>query len=280
MPDKNLVPVRQKAFLAHVWLLLIAGVMTAPLVWMVLTSLKGPEQIAAEPYSWWPRPWHWENYAKAMQAIPFLRYLTNSVVLCLGSVLGTLFSCSVVAYGFARLRWPGRDLLFGLMIATMLLPWQVTMVPRFLVIRELGLYDSLGALIFPKFFGEAFYIFLLRQFFLTLPQEMIDAARVDGCSELGVLWRVVLPLARPALATVAVLEFIAAWNDYGGPLLYLNDPQRFPLAYGLEQFVSSHSSEMHLLLAAAVLFTLPVVVLFFFAQRLFVRGITTTGLKG
>jgi len=266
--------------LAQLWLLLVVALLTAPIVWMVLTSLKSPEQIAAAPYSWWPRPWRWENYAEAVRAIPFLRYLGNSVVLCLGSVVGTLFSCSLVAYGFSRLRWPGRDLVFGLLIATMLLPWQVTMIPRFLVVRELGLYDSLWALVLPKFFGEAFYIFLLRQFFLTVPQEMIDAARVDGCSELGVLWRVVLPLARPALAAVALLEAIAAWNDYGGPLLYLNDPKKFPLAYGLEQFVSAHSSETHLLLAAAVLFTLPMALLFFFAQRAFVRGVTTTGIKG
>jgi len=266
--------------LAQLCLMLATAILIAPIVWMVLTSLKSPEQIAAAPYSWWPRPWRWENYSEAVQAIPFLRYLGNSVVLCLGSVAGTLFSCSLVAYGFSRLQWPGRDLVFGLLIATMLLPWQVTMIPRFLVIRELGLYDSLWALVLPKFFGEAFYIFLLRQFFLTVPQEMIDAARVDGCSELGVLWRVMLPLARPALATVALLETIAAWNDYGGPLLYLNDPERFPLAYGLEQFVSAHSSETHLLLAAAVLFTLPMVLLFFFAQRAFVRGITTTGIKG
>ncbi len=266
--------------LAQLWLLLATALLTAPIAWMVLTSLKSPEQIAAAPYSWWPRPWCPENYVEAVRAIPFLRYLGNSVVLCLGSVAGTLISCSLVAYGFSRLRWPGRDWVFGLLIATMLLPWQVTMIPRFLVIRELGLYDSLWALVLPKFFGEAFYIFLLRQFFLTIPQEMIDAARVDGCSELGVLWRVVLPLARPALATVALLETIAAWNDYGGPLLYLNDPKRFPLAYGLEQFVSSHSSETHLLLAAAVLFTLPMALLFFFAQRAFVRGVTTTGIKG
>ena len=265
---------------AQLWLGLATATLCVPLVWMVLTSLKSPEQIHSAPYSWWPNPWCWQNYAEAMTVIPFFRYLANSLLLCLGSVLGTLVSCSLVAYGFARLRWPGRDLLFGLLIATMLLPWQVTMVPRFLVIRELGLYDSLWALILPKFFGEAFYIFLLRQFFLTMPQEMIDVARVDGCSELGVLWRVVVPLARPALATVALLEFIAAWNDYGGPLLYLNDPARFPLAYGLEQFVSSHSSQMHLLLAASVLFALPIVVLFFLAQRLFVRGIATTGLKG
>ncbi|MCA9231289.1 MAG: carbohydrate ABC transporter permease [Planctomycetales bacterium] len=265
---------------AHFWLAMVTILMVSPLAWMVLTSLKGPDQLAAAPYSWWPSPWRWQNYADAVATIPFLRYLLNSILLCLGSVAGTLLSCSVVAYGFSRLRWPGRDLLFGALIATMLLPWQVTMVPRFLVIRELGLYDSLWALVLPKFFAEAFYVFLLRQFFLTVPQEMIDAARVDGCSELGVLWRVMLPLARPALATVALLETIAAWNDYGGPLLYLNDPERFPLAYGLEQFVSAHSSQMHLLMAAAVLFTLPMVLLFVLAQRVFVRGIATTGLKG
>lgn len=264
---------------AHLGLIVVTALMVAPLAWMVLTSLKSPEQIAAAPYSWWPRPVKWENYAAAIRAIPFFRYLLNSFLYCVGSVAGTLVSCSLVAYSFARLRWPGRDWMFAVLIATMLLPWQVTMVPRFLIIRELGLYNTLWALIVPKFLGEAFYIFLLRQFFLTIPQEMIEAARVDGCSELGILWRVVLPLARPALATVAILEFLATWNDYGGPLLYLNDPQRFPLAYGLEQFVSSHSSEMHLLLAAAVLFTLPVMVLFFLAQRTFVRGITTTGLK-
>jgi len=266
--------------LAYLWLLLATALMIAPLAWMLLTSLKSSEQITTDPFSWWPRRWQWDNYASAVTAIPFVRYLANSLLLCLGSVVGTLVSCSLVAYGFSRVRWPGRDWVFAILIATMLLPWQVTMVPRFLVIREIGLYDSLGALIFPKFLGEAFYIFLLRQFFLTVPQEMIDAARVDGCSELGVLWRVMLPLARPALATVALLEFVAAWNDYGGPLLYLNDPERFPLAYGLEQFVSAHSSEMNLLLAAATLFTLPIMVLFLLAQRTFVRGITTTGLKG
>ena len=265
---------------AHGWLVLVTAAMTLPMAWMVLTSLKTPEQIAASPYSWWPQPFRWENYAEAILAIDFVRYFANSLLLSAGSVAGTVLSCSLVAYGFARLRWPGRDLLFGVLIATMLLPWQVTMVPRFLIIRELGLYDSLGALVLPKFFAEAFYVFLLRQFFLTVPQEMVDAARIDGCGEFGVLWRVMLPLSRPALATVALLEFVATWNDYGGPLLYLNDPKKFPLAYGLEQFVSAHSSEMHLLLAAAVLFTLPVVLLFFGAQKAFVKGITTTGLKG
>lgn len=264
---------------ALVWLVMATTLMAAPLAWLVLTSLKTPEQIAAAPYSWWPTPVRWQNYGDALRTFPFMRYLANTLLLCLGNVAGTLISCSLVAYAFARLRWPGRDMLFAVLIATMLLPWQVTMVPRFLLIRELGLYDSLGALIVPKFFGEAFYIFLLRQFFLTIPQSLIDAARVDGCRELGIICRVMLPLSRPALLTVGLLEFVASWNDYGGPLLYLNDPRHFPLAYGLEQFVSSHSSEQHLLLAAAVLFTLPIVLLFLLLQRAFVRGISTTGLK-
>ncbi|MEM8945268.1 MAG: carbohydrate ABC transporter permease [Planctomycetota bacterium] len=265
---------------AHPLLFLVTAIMVAPLAWMVLTSLKTPEQIASAPYSWWPAPLHWRNYSDAIAAIPFLQFLGNSLMLCVGSVIGTLISCSLVAYGFSQLDWRGRDVLFALLIATMLLPWQVTMVPRFLVIRELGLYDTLAALILPKFLAEAFYVFLLRQFFLTVPKEMIDAARVDGASEVGILWRVMLPLARPALVTIAILEFVATWNDYGGPLLYLNDPEKFPLAYGLEQFVSAHSSDMHLLMAAAVLFTLPVVAIFFFAQRAFTKGIATTGLKG
>jgi multiple sugar transport system permease protein len=160
-----------------------------------------------------------------------------------------------------------------------LLPWHVTMIPRFLLIRDLGLYNSLGALVVPTFLGDAFSIFLLRQFFLTIPEELSEAARLDGCGDFGIFWRIVLPLARPALATVALFQFIAAWNDFNGPLLYLNDPDRFPLAYGLEQFVSAYSTQTNLLMAAAVLFTLPIVVLFFFTQRTFIRGIATTGLK-
>ena len=168
---------KKSTLVAHFWLILASGLMIAPLLGMVLTSFKTPEQIAASPYSWWPHPWRWQNYVEAMQTIPFVQYLLNSLVLCFGSVMGTLVSCSLVAYSFARLRWPGRDLMFAVLIATMLLPWQVTMVPRFLIIRELGLYDSLGALIVPKFLGEAFYIFLLRQFFLTIPAEIMAACR-------------------------------------------------------------------------------------------------------
>jgi multiple sugar transport system permease protein len=269
---------------ASLWLhapLITATLLFAiPLAWMVLSSLKPHEQLVADPHRVLPAEWRWDNYRQAVTQIPFARYLRNSLLLCAGSVAGTLFSCTLAAYAFARLRWPGRDLMFGLLIATMLLPWHVTMIPRFLLIRELGLYNTLAALVLPTFCGDAFYIFLLRQFFLTIPEELSEAARLDGCGEWGVCWRIVVPLAKPALATVALFQFIAAWNDFNGPLLYLSDPDKFPLAYGLEQFVSAYSSQTNLLLAAAVLFTLPIVVLFFLTQRTFLEGIATTGIKG
>jgi multiple sugar transport system permease protein len=264
----------------HVPLVAATLLFAIPLAWMVLSSLKPHEQLVADPHRVLPAEWRWDNYRQAVTQIPFARYLRNSLLLCAGSVAGTLFSCTLAAYAFARLRWPGRDLMFGLLIATMLLPWHVTMIPRFLLIRELGLYNTLAALVLPTFCGDAFYIFLLRQFFLTIPEELSEAARLDGCGEWGVCWRIVVPLAKPALATVALFQFIAAWNDFNGPLLYLSDPDKFPLAYGLEQFVSAYSSQTNLLLAAAVLFTLPIVVLFFLTQRTFLEGIATTGIKG
>jgi multiple sugar transport system permease protein len=266
--------------LAQPVLLITAALFACPLLLMVLSSLKPPEQLVEDPYTLWPDEWRWSNYADAVTAMPFLRYLRNSLLLALGSVAGSLFSCSLAAYGFARLRWRGRNLLFGVLIATMLLPWHVTMIPRFLLLRELQLYNTLAALILPTFLGDAFYIFLLRQFFLTIPEELSEAARLDGLSEWGIFWRIILPLSRPALATVALFQFVAAWNDFGGPLLYLSDPRKFPLAYGLEQFLSAYSDQTHLLLAASVLFTLPIVLLFLLAQKTFLRGIATTGIKG
>jgi multiple sugar transport system permease protein len=261
-------------------LIAAASLFALPLVWMLLSSLKPAAELAADPHRVLPHEWRPANYVDAVTTMPYFLYLLNSLLLCAGSVIGTLWSCSLAAYAFARMRWPGRNAVFGLLIATMLLPWHVTMVPKFLLISELGLYNTLGALIGPTFLGDAFSIFLLRQFFLTIPEELSEAARLDGCSEWGIYWRIILPLSRPALATVALFQFVAAWNDFSGPLLYLNDPARFTLAYGLEQFVSSYSSQTNLLMAAAVLFTLPIVLLFLFAQRTFIRGIATSGLKG
>ena len=260
-------------------LLATAILFSIPMIWMVLSSLKPAEQLTEDPYSLLPASWQWNNFSDALDSMPYLVYLTNSLLLCAGTVVGSVLSCSLVAYGFARLRWRGRRLLFGILVATMLLPWHVTMIPRFLLFRELGWYNHLTALIAPTFLGDAFFIFLLRQFFLSIPEELSEAARLDGLGEWGIFWKIILPLSKPALATVALFQFIATWNDFGGPLLYLNDPSRFPLAYGLEQFVSSYSDQTHLLMAAAVLFTLPVIVLFLFTQRTFLRGISTTGLK-
>lgn len=265
---------------AQIIVLVAALIFAVPVVWMVLSSLKPSTQLTENPYSLLPDRWEWSNYPEAVSSMPYVRYLRNTLVLCVGSVIGSVASCSLAAYAFARVRWRGRGLMFGLVIATMLLPWHVTMIPRFLLLREVGLYNSLAALIVPTFLGDAFFIFLLRQFFLTIPEELSEAGRLDGLGEFGIFSRIVLPLSKPALATVALFQFIASWNDFNGPLLYLSDPQKFPLAYGLEQFISSYADQTHLLLAAATLFTLPIIVLFLLTQRTFLEGIATTGLKG
>ena len=186
----------------------------------------------------------------------------------------------MVAYGFARIRWPGRDLLFFLLVATMMLPGQVTMIPVFAVFRALGWVDTIYPLVVPHWLGTAFFVFMLRQFFMTIPLELSDSARIDGCSEWDIYRRVILPLSRPALATVGLFAFINAWNDFGGPLLYLNDERKATLSLGLQQFVSQHDAEWSLLMAASALMTLPIVLIFFFAQRTFIQGITLTGIKG
>ena len=264
-----------------IWIGLIASglLFSLPLLVMLGGSLKSPEQLARDPYGLVPETWEWANYRLAVSSMPFFRYLTNSLILCVGTVIGSTLSCAIVGWGLARVSWRGRDGTFFLVIATMLLPWQVTMIPRFVLLSELGLYNSMAAIILPTFLGDAFFIFLMRQFFLTLPQSLLDAGRIDGLSEWGLFWRIGVPLSRPALATVALFQFVATWNDFGGPLLYLSDPEKFPLAYGLERFVSAYGDQTHLLLAAAVLFTLPIVIMFFLAQRTFVEGISTTGIK-
>jgi multiple sugar transport system permease protein len=184
-----------------------------------------------------------------------------------------------VAYSLARIPWRGRKLALALVMITMMLPWHVAMIPRFWLTREIGLYDSLWAIILPTFLGNALYIFLLRQFFMTIPEELFEAGRLEGMNHWRLFWRIAVPLSRPALATVALFQFIESWNDFSNPLLYLNDPDKFPLAYSLERFVSAYGDQTHLLLAAAVLFTLPPMILFFLTQKTFVRGISTTGLK-
>jgi len=220
------------------------------------------------------------NYPDALSSFPFARFFFNTVVLCTLTMLGTVLSALIPAYGFSRLKWKGRDQVFVLLLATLMLPPQVTMLPIFLLFRTLGWTGTLAPLIVPSFFGSAFYIFLMRQFLLTIPQELSDAARIDGCNELGILFRVLVPICKPAIATVALLSFTGAWMDFNGPLIYLHDENTYTLAVGLLSFLGRHSGEWGLLMAAATVITLPMLVLFFFAQKTYIQGIVTTGLKG
>jgi multiple sugar transport system permease protein len=222
----------------------------------------------------------WQNYPSGLTFIPFARYLFNTLLICALVVIGVLISCSLVAYGLARIRWQGRNGLFYIIIATMMLPFQVTMVPLFVVFARLGWVDTFLPLFVPAFFGNAFFVFLLRQFFLTIPPELTDAARVDGCSEFGIYWRVVLPLAKPALATVGLFAFMNTWNDYVGPLIYLSDTSKYTLSLGLATFSSQYGSYPGMLMAVTAVMTIPIIILFFVTQRTFIQGITLTGLKG
>jgi multiple sugar transport system permease protein len=266
--------------LATVSLVALAGLFLLPFLWMLSTSLKADRQVFALPPEWLPRPARWENYPNALSAFPFWRYLGNTLLLCALNVAGSLISCALPAYAFARIPFRGREALFVLTLCTLMLPAQATMLPVFVLFRWLGWIGTFLPLTVPAFFGNAFYIFLLRQFFRTIPGELSDAARIDGCGEGGIFWRVILPLAKPALVSVALFTFIATWTDYIGPLVYLHDERQYTLALGLTAFLGKHGAEWNLLMAAAAVVTAPLLVLFLLAQRTFVQGVTLTGLKG
>ena len=286
---KTLEPVRRRRFgvthagrrvVTHLILILLSIIFVIPFLWILSTSLKIDTQIFHYPPVWIPSPITIAQYHLAVTTIPFFMYLKNSLIYGIGSVVGVILSCSLVAYGLARIRWPGRNVLFLLTIALLLLPGQVTLVPLFIIFRQLGWIGTFLPLIVPHFFGNAFFIFLLRQFMMTLPMDLSDAARIDGASEIQIFWSVILPLIRPALATVGLFQFQAAWNDFLGPLIYLTDQATYTISLGLQQYSTEHGTEWGQLMAASVLLTLPIIVLFFLAQRTFIQGITLTGIKG
>lgn len=227
----------------------------------------------------------WENYWDALRFLPpetnyGLVFLWNTLFLSILSIIGTVLSSSLVAFAFSRLRWPGRDIWFVVLLATMMVPGAVTMLPVFVIFRALGWVDTLRPLWVPAFFGSAFNIFLLRQFFMTIPMDLEDAAKIDGCSYFGIYWRIMLPLIKPALAAVTIWTFMGAWNNFMGPLIYISSPEKMPLAYALQLFQSQHGGEPGMLMAAATMVMLPILVLFFFTQRYFIEGVTLTGIKG
>ena len=266
--------------LGHAALIAIGLLFLAPAAFMVSTSLKTDSQVFAPAIHWIPRPAMWSNYRAALEYFPFWLYLRNTLVICIGTVIGTVVSAALPAYGFSRLRWRGRNVFFFVMIATIMLPGQVTMLPVFLMFRALGWTGTFLPLIVPAFFGNAFSIFLLRQFFLGIPQELSDAARIDGCSEFAIFLRIILPLAKPALATVALFAFMGAWTDFQGPLIYLHDERQYTLAIGLSGFLGRHGGEWNLLMAASTVVTIPLIVAFLLAQKTFIEGIALTGTKG
>lgn len=285
-----------RGLLTHLALLLICVGFVLPFIWMLSTSLKPLNETMAFPPTFIPSTIETVegtpipvNYARVVNSekFDFLRYTRNTLVIALLSVVGTVLSSSLVAYGFAKIKFKGRGVLFGIMLATMMIPFPVVMVSIFSIFRWVGdhtpfqMLGTLRPLWIGSFFGSAFNIFLLRQFFMTIPDELAEAARIDGCSELGIFGRIMLPLARPALIVVALFTFMGAWNDFLGPLVYLQRPEQYTLALGLQAFQSQHGgTEWNQLMAASLLIIAPIIILYFLAQRTFVQGIATTGIKG
>jgi len=273
---------RERASLTVVFTILVIGSISflLPLLWMVSTALKSNQEVMKVPPVWLPNPPIWENFPNALKKIPFFLFLRNSCITTLIPVIGAVLSAALVAYAFARVRWPGRDMWFLILLSTMMLPGQVRMVATYVIFGKIGWIDTFYPLTVPWFFGSAFYIFLVRQFFMGIPAELSDAAFIDGCSHLGILTRIIVPLSGPVLATVAVFAFMATWNDLMGPIIYLNKEELFTLQIGLSYFRDMHSTQWQELMAASLVVLSPTLVVFFLGQRYFVQGITLTGIKG
>ena len=267
------------SFIDHTLLISVSAVLLAPFVFVVATSFMTGAQ--ARTASLWPRPFQPSNYSEVFTTISLVRYTWNTLQIAVLSTIGVLISSIPVAYALSRMRWRGRQTAFVLVLGTLMLPLQVTIVPLYIVFVRLGWIDHLTPLIVPAFFGDAFSIFLLRQFFMTIPEEMSDAARVDGGSEWQIMTRVIVPLAKPAIAAVALFSFLYSWNDLFGPLLFVgNNPHLYTLAIGLTEFTQRYGTAWELMMAASALIMLPVIVLFFLAQKVFIEGVTLTGVKG
>jgi multiple sugar transport system permease protein len=246
---------------------------------MVSTSLKADHDLYLFPPKWIPIPLVFQNYKKALEYFPFFSYFRNSLVITFGTILGTLLSCSLVAYSFSKLRWWGRDFFFYVMIGTIMIPFAVTVIPQFIIFTKLGWINTFLPLIIPSFFGTPLYIFLIRQFFKTIPDELLDAARVDGASEFQIFLKVMLPLCKPVLFLITLFQFLASWNNYLGPLIYLTDESKYPLSLGLPQFLDRYGTYWNWMMAAATVALVPTVIFFFFAQSYLIEGIKISGLK-
>jgi len=286
-----------KAVFGHTALVALSFVYVLPFAWLVTTSLQPDEERSKAPPAFIPAPAFVAkalddatgqhvaydptviHYVKGVTRVPVPLFFRNTLLVCTLTVIGTILSSALVAYGFSVLVWRGRDAIFYIMLATMMLPGQVTMIPVFLIWREFGLIDTFAPLVIPAFLGSPFFIFLFRQFFLTIPRDLVEAARMDGASELRIWAGIVMPLSTPAIATVGLFSFLGAWNDFLGPLIYLADQSRYTLSLGLAMFRTQYGSEYGQMMAVATLMVIPIIVLFFFAQKTFIQGIKTSGMK-
>jgi ABC-type glycerol-3-phosphate transport system permease component len=265
--------------LSHLVLILGSIVFGLPLFWMISTSLKATYQIFVWPPQWIPNPIVWDDYPTVFEYAPLQLYAVNTLIVAAASIFGSIVTSSLAAYGFARLRAPGRDLIFLLVLGTMMIPGIVLLIPTYIIFAKIHWVNTLLPLTVPRLLGSAFDIFLLRQFFLGIPNELQDAALIDGAGHGRIWWSVMLPLSKPALATVGIFSFLGAWNDFLGPLIYLNSQELYTLALGLQVFLSEHSNQWGLLMAASTMMVVPIIVVFFFAQKQFIQGITLTGMK-
>ena len=271
--------------LTYAVLIIGSVVMLVPLAWMLLTSLKSYPEVIASPPTWLPENARWGNYREALTTFDFSRYLFNSILICVATIAGTLVSCSLAAYAFACLNARGKNVLFALLLSTMMLPAQVTIIPLFKLFASIGWINTFYPLIVPSWLAtNVFAIFLLRQFFLAVPRDYVEAARLDGASELRILWSIFVPLSKPVLLTVTVFTFIGSWNDLWGPLIYLHDDALFTMPLGLLNFIGTtgraQGSPWHLVMAVSTVMMVPIVILFFLAQKRFIEGIATAGVKG
>ncbi|PYI51034.1 carbohydrate ABC transporter permease [Paenibacillus flagellatus] len=268
-----------RSVLAHTFLIGMGAFFLSPFLWMVSTSLKSDAELFLWPPRWIPSVLEWRNYPDAIDYIPFFTYLGNSVLIAVLATAGVLVSCPLVGYSLARIPWRGSKALFAATLAVMMIPGQVTMIPIFITFKHLGWVNTNIPLWLPAFFGAPFYIFLLKQFFMGLPKELEDAARIDGASEFRIYAQIMLPLCRPALLSVALFQFLGSWTDYQGPLIYLAEESQYTMMVGVAAFRSQHGAEWQMMMATLVMITLPVILLYFLVQKAFIRGITFSGIK-
>lgn len=267
-------------FFVYFLLALFSFLFFVPFYWMVTTAIKDPNKIFASTPQWIPNPAHWENFSEIFRRMPLFTYIKNTLVVAILPVIGQMLAAPMIAYSLTKIPWKGSKYIFPLILATMMVPWQVTQVPLYSTWSKLGLINTFVPLCLPAFFGAPYYIYLMRQFVKGLPDSVIEAARIDGAGEFRILYTLVYPMCKPVITTIMVLVFISGWNDLNGPLLYLQDSAKYTLSIGLQMFLTSARQEWDLLMTASTMFTIPLVVIFFLAQKQFIGGISTTsGLK-